>query len=175
MPLVKDLFLLLQEEIEQPTQDHLEQVIEALNSYSLKEIAEEELEIRTKVHHLYSKGLANPVLSLWLNKNQGPFLENQFRLLELTLSKGSVEEARIFMKKIPLNSPQLQRFAEELNCPLPAEMPKPQENIAAPGLLTTATDTFSEILGWAGGFFTATTRILDSTLRNQGTQHPTHP
>ncbi len=176
VPFVKDLALILQEEIEEPTQHHLEQLIEAMSTYSLKETPEEEeLEIRTKVHHLYSRGLTNPALSLWLHNHHNPFLENQFRLLELTLSKCSLKEFRLLMKKMPQNSTALQRLAEELNCPLPTEMPKPQESTAASGLLTAATETMSEIWDWAGGFFTATRHSLDSTLRNQGMQYPTHP
>ena len=127
---VKDLPGLLQEaESQVLTQELFEQIIDALNEYTLTAVLNHEYETRLRLQKLFHKVLANktanPALHDWLMANKGPFLHNQFLLLELALKERTATEVDSLLNQIHEGaSGKLKRISDELSCPIPEKRTK---------------------------------------------------
>lgn len=123
---VKELPDLLQE-IQQHSviQEQLEELISALQLYSLKEGLKDEFETRLKLHHLINHIInhkdENTGLHAWLMGNLEPFIRNQFRLLELSFKEKSPSEINTFCIEINECSDQLNYVTDELHCVTPEQ------------------------------------------------------
>ncbi|MCL9683217.1 hypothetical protein [Legionella maioricensis] len=165
-----DLPTLLKEMTPPLTQDTLDELIEALNVFSLKTRLKNELEVRQKLHDLFQKlfedGKETNKMDGWLMQNQPHLIANCIRLLELTLIQGSPTNALSLLKKIDDASPHLQQITRELTCSFPELLEEKTivQNIPAvteSNLLETTLETTSELaysaFNWAkselGAFF----------------------
>lgn len=133
-----------------PTQKQYEDLIAALNYYSLLAMPKDELITRQKVHHLFRQGLiekqGNPSLYRWLKENQTPFVLNQFRLLELVLQKKPRAEADILINQIHLDSEEFHYIADELHSSMPELLVKDKPEVpkkTTPDLVKNTAKVFS--------------------------------
>jgi hypothetical protein len=185
---VKDLPTLLHEmETQKLSQEKFEELIEALNIYSLKNDVHGEYEIRLKLHHLFYSVIRHKQedkdLYAWLMGNQEPFVRNQSRLLELSFKERSTNETEQLIKEINNSSDKLKRIIDEFNCALP-EQEEGKANATkkinddAQGILTTVTETLSgytqSALNWASqnlnrSFFTPKIGVKSNTTPKEPT------
>ncbi|AUH71807.1 hypothetical protein [Legionella sainthelensi] len=134
------------------TQEKFEDIIKALDLYSLQTLPKNELETRHKLHNLYhyviSKKEENQALYRWLKDNQNPFVINQLRLLELVIKEKSHDEVNFLLKQINEDSDQLQHISDELNCEMPelgaTTIPKLIKNAQTSDFVASTTKVLSE-------------------------------
>jgi hypothetical protein len=155
----KDLPTLL-DEMECPlTKSNFEDIIEALNLYSVLAIPKDELATREKLQALYHQAMennSNKELYCWLKENQNPFIINQFRLLELTLKEKQRKEVDSLMVQINEDSDQLEYIADELNCIMPElivkDIPKSKKDSESADFVASTTKVLSEYVCEASGY-----------------------
>ncbi|KTC90841.1 hypothetical protein [Fluoribacter dumoffii] len=154
------------------TQEKVEDIIKALDWYSLQPVPTNELITRFNLHQLFHYILQhkedNRKLYHWLKDNQNPFIVNQFRLLELMLKERSRDEINLLLLQINEDSDNLQYISEELNSLMPELVIKPRtmpsNNSEKPdfvestakvlsGYVYGATEYAQSALHWAEGFF----------------------
>lgn len=134
------------------TQEKFEDIIKALDLYTLQTVPKDELETRLKLHNLYhyviSKKEENQTLYRWLKDNQHPFVINQLRLLELVIKEKSHDEVNFLLKQINEDSDQLQHISDELNCTMPelgvTTIPKLIKNTQPSDFVASTTKVLSE-------------------------------
>ncbi|CAM2858791.1 Dot/Icm secretion system substrate [Legionella steigerwaltii] len=155
------------------TQDKFEEIIKALDSYSLQTMPKNELITRQKLHRLYHYAMThkeeNEIIYHWLKDNQNPFIVNQFRLLELMLREKSRDEIDSLLTQFNEDSDQLQYVSDELDSLLPelvvTPTPKHSKSAETSDFVASATKILSKYtceatvyaqsaLNWAEGFFT---------------------
>ncbi|WP_058533040.1 hypothetical protein [Legionella saoudiensis] len=125
LPMEKDIQALLKE-MEPPgvlTQDLFEALARALKHYAFSGSPQDEFETRMRVQALFNYVVHHNENQLrlyaWLKCNQGPFMENHFRLLALSLQLRPLSETEILIKQINDGPAKLMRAAAEFNSPLP--------------------------------------------------------
>ncbi|KTD39905.1 hypothetical protein [Legionella parisiensis] len=168
----KDLPDLLNEINLPLTQEKFEDIIKALDSYSLQTAPKEELSTRQRLHRLYhyimKRKEENEELYRWLKDNQNPFIINQFRLLEIMLKERPRSDVDSLLAQINEDSDHLRYVSNELNCLLPELVIKPSikplKSSESTDFVASATKVLSEYtceaagyaqsaLHWAEGFF----------------------
>ncbi|KTD63059.1 Dot/Icm T4SS effector [Legionella santicrucis] len=148
----KELLTLLNKISLPLTQEKFEDIIKALDIYSLQTLPKDELETRQKLHNLYhyviSKREENQTLYRWLKDNQNPFIVNQLRLLELVIKEKPRDEVNFLLKQINEDSDQLQHISDELNCAMPElgviTIPKLIKNAQTSDFIASTTKVLSE-------------------------------
>ncbi|KGP62802.1 type IV secretion protein Dot [Legionella norrlandica] len=147
-------------------QQKLNELIEALNVFSLQTNPPNEFKIRTKLHHLFHELLLesqnDPILDSWLIKNQQFLIANRFRLLEMQLINGCPIGVESLLKEFNEDSSHFHSISDEFNDILPEQNPSNSESASynkatATTLLGTATEFATNLkntLGTWGGFFT---------------------
>ncbi|WP_133136816.1 hypothetical protein [Legionella rowbothamii] len=125
LPIEKDIHALLKE-MAPPTiltQGQFEALARALTHYAFTDSPSDEFETRMKVQALFNYVVHHNENQLrlyaWLKCNQGPFMENHFRLLALSCRQRPLSETEILIKQINDGPGKLIRTAAEFNCPLP--------------------------------------------------------
>ncbi|CAM4453288.1 MAG: hypothetical protein LEGION0403_FIIPPAGN_01233 [Legionella sp.] len=125
LPIEKDIHSLLNE-MEPPatlTQGQFEALARALTCYAFTDAPSDEFATRTKVHALFNYVVHHNENQLrlyaWLKCNQGPFMENHFRLLALSCQRYSSIETELLIKQINDGPDKLIRAAAEFNTPIP--------------------------------------------------------
>lgn len=125
LPIEKDIQALLKE-MEPPTiltQGQFEALARALTHYAFTDSPVDEFETRMKVQALFNYVVHHNENQLrlyaWLKCNQGPFMENHFRLLALSCRLRPLSETEILIKQINDGPGKLIRAAAEFNSPLP--------------------------------------------------------
>lgn len=125
LPIEKDIQVLLKE-MEPPTaltQGQFEALARALTRYAFSDSPSDEFEIRMKVQALFNYVVHHNENQLrlyaWLKCNQGPFMENHFRLLALSCRLRPLSETELLIKQINDGPDKLIRAAAEYNTPLP--------------------------------------------------------
>lgn len=115
------------------TQEKFEDIIKALDSYSLQPMPKEEFSTRQKLHTLYHYVMThkenNEGLYRWLKENQTPFIVNRFRLLELTLKEKQRSEVDLLLAQVNEDSDHLQSVSDELDYPMPELIITPPKNL----------------------------------------------
>ncbi|MCW8470956.1 hypothetical protein OQJ19_09900 [Fluoribacter gormanii] len=168
----KDILDLLKKISLPLTQEKFEDIIKALDSYSLQPMPKEEFSTRQKLHTLYHYVMThkenNEGLYRWLKENQTPFIVNRFRLLELTLKEKQRSEVDLLLAQVNEDSDHLQSVSDELDYPMPELIitppQKPLKAQETTDFVTSATKVFSEYaceatvyaqsaFHWAEGFF----------------------
>ncbi|AWN75862.1 hypothetical protein LEAN103870_01275 [Legionella anisa] len=154
------------------TQEQFEDIIKALDSYSLQAMPKDELSTRQKLHRLYhyvmNRKEENEGLYRWLKDNQNPFITNQFRLLELMLKERPRGDVDSLLAQVNEDSDHLHYVFNELDCLLPELVIKPStkplKNPQSSDFVASATKVLSEYtceaavyaqsaFHWAEGFF----------------------
>ncbi|MFJ1268851.1 hypothetical protein ACD661_09815 [Legionella lytica] len=125
LPIEKDIQGLLRE-MEPPailTQGQFEALGRALTRYKFTDSPSDEFETRTKIQALFNYVVHHNENQLrlyaWLKCNQGPFMENHFRLLALSCQRHPLSETTLLIKQINDGPDKLIRTAAEFNTPLP--------------------------------------------------------
>ncbi|QLZ70256.1 hypothetical protein FOLKNPGA_03061 [Legionella sp. PC1000] len=168
----KDLPDLLNEIRLPLAQEQFEDIIKALDSYSLQIMPKEELSTRQKLHRLYhyvmNRKEDNEGLYRWLKDNQNPFIMNQFRLLELMLKERPRNDVDSLLAQVKEDSDHLHYVSNELDCLLPELVIKPStkplKGSESSDFVASATKVLSEYtceaaiyaqsaFHWAEGFF----------------------
>ncbi|KTD15117.1 Dot/Icm T4SS effector [Legionella gratiana] len=156
----KDLLILLNKINLPLTQEKFEDIMKALDIYSLQTMPKNELETRKKLHNLYHyvirKKEENPALFRWLNENQNPFVMNQLRLLEIMIKEKSRDEVNFLLTQINEDSDQLRYISEELNCVMPelvvTPIPKLIKNAQTSDFVKSTTKVLSEYVNEASEY-----------------------
>ncbi|HAT1821543.1 TPA: type IV secretion protein Dot [Legionella pneumophila] len=147
------------------TQQKLNELIEALNIFSLQHNPKNELKIRQKLHRLFHylllESKSDLTLDAWLLKNQQLLITNRFRLLEMLLMKGARNEAESLLKEFDEDSTHFSSISKEFTHSLPEQNPFKSESVSANQTpAATILDTANELatslkstLGNLGVFF----------------------
>ncbi|MCW8409524.1 hypothetical protein OQJ13_11145 [Legionella sp. PATHC035] len=154
------------------TQEKFEEIIKALERFSLQTMPKSELITRQKLHQLYHYVMKhreeNEPLYHWLKDNQNPFVVNQFRLVALMLKEKSRGEIDSLLAQVNEDSDQLQYISDELDelmpelVVVPIKKPAPSSEtsdfVASAGKILSkytceATVYAQSALSWAEGFF----------------------
>ncbi|HBC0467640.1 TPA: type IV secretion protein Dot [Legionella pneumophila] len=147
------------------TQQKLNELIEALNIFSLQHNPKNEFKIRQKLHRLFHylllESKSDLTLDAWLLKNQQLLIANRFRLLEMLLIKGARNEAESLLKEFDEDSTHFSSISKEFTHSLPEQNPFKSESVSANQTPTaTILDTANELatslkstLGNLGVFF----------------------
>lgn len=185
-PKEKDLHTLLNEmqSSNRLTQEHFINLIAMLNQYSLKDLIADEFAMRIRIHKLFNSVIQHHdqyySLYTWLKCNQGPFMDNHFRLIELSFQEYSRSETDSLIQQITDGPDKLMRIAHECNCDYPQqnEMLLPLQNASADvhQLVTTTTETLNQCSGYVAKAARSTwgwvNSITNSFFTNTATAKP---
>ncbi|BCA94041.1 hypothetical protein TUM19329_04020 [Legionella antarctica] len=165
------------------TLESLDELIEALNLFSLKEKSNNELEIRQKVqvlfHKLISNNKKNREITDWIINNQHHVTVNCYRLLELTLINGPQSAVASLLTKINEDSSHFQHITLELTDVFPEQQEEKTTTLTIPPVIeSTLLETTSELaysaINWAkdglGTFFNPhSSPLTQSSSKETGT------
>lgn len=153
----RDILTLLDELKTTITVQTLDELMQTLTSWLLKKPQPQDMKIRYALHRLYRSLLTTPQkedYSLWLQKNQKPFIVNRFQLLECLLANNQQEEASSLLKEINEDSTHFHYLNQELLSDFPqsnaadSQEPKVETTTTTKMMLNTAASLVNSAWGW---------------------------